>query len=72
MNTPSTNDRLTIFVSTGSSGLMLSFSTFVGNVSYSQDFESIDIMTFSTSSSMSAVKLSKGLQAFCQEGLNLG
>ena len=50
---------------------MVSFTTLVGSVSDSQDFEGIDIMTFSNSSSVSSVKLSKGLQAFCQEGLNL-
>ena len=72
MNSPSTNDRLMIFVSTGSSGLMVSFSTLVGSASNSEDFEGMVIMIFSTSSPVSAVKLSKGLQVFCQEGLNLG
>ena len=51
---------------------MISLSTLVGNASNSQDFEGMDIMIFSTSSSMSTVKLSKDLLVFCQEGLNLG
>ena len=44
MNTPSTNNRLTIFVSTGSSGLMISFSTLVGSTSNLQDFQGSEVI----------------------------
>ena len=70
-NNPSVNDRLIIFVSKGSKGLIISLSTLVGNTSSLQDLVGMDIIIFSTSSSTSTAKLSKDLLVLCQEGLNL-
>ena len=61
-----------IFVSSGSRGVALSFSTFVGNASNLQDLVGIDIMIFSTSSSVRLVKFSRDLLLLCWVGLNFG
>ena len=50
----------------------MSLSTFVGNASNLQDLVGIDIMIFSTSSSVRLVKFSRDLLLLCWMGLNFG
>ena len=50
----------------------MSLSTLVGNESSLQDLVGMDIMTFSTSSSLRLVKISRGWLLLCFVGLNFG
>ena len=70
-NIPSVSDKLMIFVSSGSTGVTISLSTFVGKSSL-QDSVGIDITIFSTLSSVRLVKFSKDLLLLCWVGLNYG
>ena len=71
-NIPSVSNRLMIFVSSGSKGVAMSLSIFVGNASNLQDLVGIDIMIFSTLSSVRLVKFSRDLLLLCWVGLNFG